>query len=84
MDGGDAVRRVRPLPEVPLGRKVCVTANGASGPLRGRLVDLGLIPGTSVRLTRRGPKDNLIAIFVRSAEIALRSEEARSILVAED
>lgn len=70
-----------PLPDIPPGCVACVAANYAPGLLKQRLVDLGLTPGATLRLVRRGPRGNLIAVSIRGATIALRSDEARSLLV---
>jgi ferrous iron transport protein A len=60
---------------------VRLTSNNTSGLLRQRLIDLGFTVGTDLRLVRRGPKNNLIAVSIRGTIIALRSDEARDIWV---
>ncbi len=70
-----------PLPDVPLGCRTCLAANEVTGTLRQRLIDLGFTPGAPVRLVRRGPRGNLIAVCIRDTTIALRADEASSLLV---
>ena len=74
----------QPLPDIPIGCRVRLAANGLSGLLKQRLVDLGFTPGAPLHLVRRGPKGNLIAVSIRDTMIALRSEEARSLLVTHE
>ena len=74
--------QVLPLPDAPSGKAVRLASNETRGLLRQRLIDLGFTAGTGLRLLRKGPKDNLIAVSVRDTVIALRSDEARSIWVA--
>ena len=71
-----------PLTDISTERAMYLAANGTNGLLRQRLVDLGFITGTPLRLIRRGPRGNLVAVRVRSTVIALRSDEARLLLVS--
>jgi ferrous iron transport protein A len=71
-----------PLADMSTECTVYLAANGTNGLLRQRLVDLGFIPGTPLRLIRRGPRGNLVAVRVRSTVIALRSDEAHLLLVS--
>jgi ferrous iron transport protein A len=73
---------VKSLPDIPPGREASLVMNRTDGLLGERLVDLGFTPGVSMRLVRKGPKGSLIAISIRNTMIALRSEEARAILVS--
>lgn len=69
------------LSDAPANCPMYLLANETSGLLKQRLTDLGFIAGTPLRLVRRGPKGNLIAVRIRDTVIALRSEEARSLWV---
>ena len=46
-----------------------------------RLLDLGFIPGTPVRVVRRAPLGDPVAFELRGARICLRRSEAARILV---
>ena len=46
-----------------------------------RLLDLGFIPGTPVRVVRRAPLGDPVAFEVRGTRMCLRRSEARRILV---
>ena len=47
-----------------------------------RLAELGFTPGVRVRYVRRAPLGDPIQVGVRGFEIAVRSSEARRILLA--
>lgn len=51
------------------------------GGMRRRLLDLGLIEGTQVWCTQKSAHGDLIAYAVRGAVIALRNEDAETVLV---
>jgi ferrous iron transport protein A len=46
-----------------------------------RLRELGLVPGTKVRLVRRAPLGDPLEIAVRGSRLAIRRTEARHIQV---
>ncbi len=52
-----------------------------SGPNASRLRELGLLPGTTVRVLRRAPLGDPIQIEVGQSSLAIRIKEARSIEV---
>jgi len=49
--------------------------------IKGRLTDLGLIPGTKVECLRISPLGDPAAFLIRGAVIALRSEDSSRVLV---
>lgn len=69
------------LDNVPLGRTVKIKALTSSGPIRRRLLDIGLIEGTLLKCLHKSPLGDPIAYLVRGAVIALRSEDSSNILV---
>lgn len=66
---------------LPLGGVGEVTGIQAGGQQRRRLMDLGLVPGTTVEAVRRSPVGEPTAFLIRGAMIALRREEAEQIIV---
>jgi len=50
-------------------------------PVARRLMELGLVPGTRVRVVRRAPFGDPIELVVRGAHLSLRRSEARLIHV---
>ena len=69
------------LDTLPLNRDAISTAVGGEGPLRCRLLDMGLIPNTSVRVEKVAPLGDPIELRVRGYALSLRKEDARSIEV---
>lgn len=53
----------------------------ASGPAFLRLREMGLLPGTRVRLVRKAPLGDPLEISVRGYNLSLRGTEAAAILV---
>ena len=71
------------LNELKTGSSGIITAVGGDGPLRCRLLDMGLIPHTRVSLQKVAPMGDPIEIRVRGYELTLRVEEAQKIEVKE-
>ena len=71
------------LNELKTGSSGIITAVGGDGPLRCRLLDMGLIPHTRVTLQNVAPMGDPIEIRVRGYELTLRVEEAQKIEVKE-
>ena len=71
------------LNELKTGSSGIITAVGGDGPLRCRLLDMGLIPHTRVTLQKVAPMGDPIERRVRGYELTLRVEEAQKIEVQE-
>ena len=71
------------LNELKTGSSGIITAVGGDGPLRCRLLDMGLIPHTRVTLQKVAPMGDPIEIRVSGYELTLRVEEAQKIEVKE-
>ena len=71
------------LNELKTGSSGIITAVGGDGPLRCRLLDMGLIPHTRVTLQKVAPMGDPIEVRVRGYELTLRVEEAQKIEVKE-
>lgn len=71
------------LNELKTGSSGIITAVGGDGPLRCRLLDMGLIPHTRVTLQKVAPMGDPIEIRARGYELTLRVEEAQKIEVKE-
>lgn len=69
------------LNSLPLGKKATVEALNLQGPIRRRILDLGLIPGTIVEALHKSPLGEPTAYNIRGAVVALRSEEASKIYI---
>lgn len=70
-----------PLNQLQLGKKGKVKELKSSGNIRRRMLDLGLINDTEVEALHKSPSGDPTAYHIRGAVIALRREEAGSILI---
>lgn len=66
---------------LPLGQEAVITAVGGEGALRCRLLDMGLIPKTVVRVEKVAPLGDPIELRVRGYALSLRKEDAQNIQV---
>lgn len=73
---------IKKLYEIETGKTVKVDQLYATNQLKERFLALGLTKGASVRVIRKGPKENLTVYKIRGASIALRKEEASNITVS--
>ena len=69
------------LDKLPLGQEAVITAVGEDGPLRCRLLDMGLIPRTRVRVEKIAPLGDPLELRVRGYSLSLRKEDAGKIEV---
>ncbi len=72
------------LSECPIGAKVSIVKLHGRGPVRQRLLDMGIGRGAVVRVVRSAPLKDPIEIFVKGANLALRRAEADLVEVAAD
>lgn len=70
------------LADIPLGRPAKVTAVQGPRAFRRRLLEMGLIPGTEVRVVTIAPLGDPLRIEVRGGQWSIRKQEAAQILVA--
>lgn len=69
------------LANLPLGEEAVVCDILSDGPVRRRLMDLGLVAGTRVRALFRSPSGDPVAYEIRGAVIALREEQASRVTI---
>lgn len=69
------------LNQLPIGKAAIITNVGGEGALRCRLLDMGLIPKTAVRVEKIAPLGDPIELRVRGYALSLRKEDARNIEV---
>ena len=67
------------LDMLPLGQEAVITSVGGTGVLRCRLLDMGLIPKTSVRVEKLAPLGDPMELRIRGYALSLRKEDARNI-----
>lgn len=69
------------LDELEIGKTAVITNVGGRGPLRCRLLDMGIIPRTKVTVRKVAPMGDPIEIHIRGYELTLRIHDAKEIEV---
>lgn len=69
------------LNELDIGSSGIIQSVGGEGPLRCRLLDMGLIPKTKVRIEKIAPLGDPLELRVRGYSLSLRKEDAGKIEV---
>lgn len=72
------------LNKLKVGQSGVITAVGGEGALRLRLLDMGLIPKTRIKVQKIAPMGDPIELHIRGYELTLRMEDAEKIEVEED
>jgi len=72
------------LDKLPVGKSGTIITVGGEGALRLRLLDMGLIPKTRVKVQKIAPMGDPMEIYVRGYELTLRLEDAAKIEIVED
>lgn len=67
------------IDDLKIGDSGTIVSVGGEGALRLRFLDMGLIPGTRVRLQKIAPMGDPIQIQIRGYELTIRREDARKI-----
>ncbi len=79
---GHRAPATRSVADLAPGEEAEVTQVRAHGAVRQRLLDMGLLPQTTVRLERVAPTGDPLWIRLQGTELALRRKEAEAVLVA--
>lgn len=69
------------LDSLPVGESAIVTSLLSGGTERQRIMDLGIIKGTEIKAVQRSPAGDPTAYFFRGTVIALRSSDAKKIII---
>ena len=69
------------LNNLPIGDEAIITKVGGEGTLRCRLLDMGIIPKTKVKVQKVAPMGDPIEIRLRGYELTIRKEDAEKIEV---
>lgn len=72
------------IDDLQIGQSGTIDQVGGQGPLRLRFLDMGLIPGTRIKLQKIAPMGDPIQIQVRGYELTIRREDARQITIREE
>ena len=71
------------LDQLKVGGSAVITAVGGKGNLRLRLLDMGLIPRTTVEVFKIAPLGDPIELHLRGYSLTIRKEDAAMITVKE-
>ena len=81
-DGADQVTKEHvKLSTLKVGQEAKVVRVSAESSLKRRLLDMGVVPGTKVRLEKIAPLGDPIDVIVKGYHLSLRKEEASAITV---
>ena len=69
------------LREIPCGQTVRVTKLTGSGPVKRRIMDMGITKGVDVFVRKAAPLGDPVEVTVRGYELSLRKEDAQMIEV---
>ena len=67
------------LDKLPIGKRGTIEKVNGEGPLRCRLLDMGLIPRTKVKVMKVAPMGDPIQIHLRGYDMTIRKEDAAMI-----
>ena len=73
---------MKTLKEVACGSTVKVKKLTGEGPVKRRIMDMGITKGTEVFVRKVAPLGDPIEVTVRGFELSLRKDEAENVLVA--
>lgn len=69
------------LIDVPIGRSVRVLSVAGSTPITKRLMEMGVVPGVTLRVVKSAPFGDPLEIRLRGYNLAMRRSEAQTIEV---
>lgn len=72
---------MRTLKDAKIGSTVRVAKLCGKGPLKRRIMDMGITKGTQIYLRKVAPLGDPIEVHVRGYELSLRKSEAENIFV---
>jgi len=71
------------LTNLPIGKSARVLSINGNSPITKRLMEMGVVPGVSLRLVKSAPFGDPLEIRVRGYNLAMRRSEAQTIEVSE-
>ncbi len=69
------------LAQLKPGEKGTITAIGAIGPLKRRLMDMGVLVGEELKVVKVAPLGDPLEVSIKSYHLSLRKKEAEGIAV---
>ena len=67
------------LAKLQPGEKGIITSIGSIGPLKRRLMDMGVLIGEEIQVLKRAPLGDPIEVKIKSYNLSLRKKEAEGI-----
>ncbi len=74
---------MKTLRDVPVGESAVIARVTGEGPLKRRIMDMGLTKGAGVYVRKVAPLGDPIEITVRGFELSIRKTEAKNVIVEE-
>jgi ferrous iron transport protein A len=72
---------MKTLKDIPLGQTAIIQRVLGSGPLRRRIMDMGLTKGTAVTVEKVAPLGDPIGLLVRGYNLSIRKADAATIVI---
>lgn len=72
---------MKTLKDVKIGETVTVTKLNGTGPLKRRIMDMGVTKGASIYIRKVAPLSDPIEVTIRGYELSLRKSDAEHIIV---
>lgn len=72
------------LCDLDIGKMAVVARITGEPPLKRRILEMGLVPGTEVRMERKAPFNDPVSVYLRGYELSLRLEEARHVVLVSE
>ncbi|MDD6276641.1 MAG: FeoA family protein [Clostridia bacterium] len=69
------------LDKLPIGKEAVITKVGGEGVLRCRLLDMGIIPKTTVKAVKVAPLGDPVELLIRGYSLTIRMADAAKIEV---
>ncbi len=81
ISGGKEAQHMKTLREIPCGQTVTVTKLTGEGPVKRRIMDMGITKGVGIFVRKVAPLGDPVEVTVRGYELSLRKADAEMILV---
>lgn len=75
---------MKTLNEIPIGKTVRVKRLLGGGPLKRRIMDMGILKGVDVTVLKVAPAGDPIEISLRGYDLSIRKSEAATIEIEEE
>lgn len=75
-------QKIMTMDELKPGKNAVITAIKGEGALRLRLLDMGLIPNTKVKVRKTAPMGDPVQIVIRGYELTIRKADAAMIEIS--